>query len=98
LESLIFIGVLACLGLVVGWYAANEAAGRNGDKGLFELKAGPDSGGAATGGVRYRIKSRARPTSRKSIADADRAGAKAYRRKPPRTFLAQHGAIDGSLS
>ncbi|MCA8890164.1 MAG: hypothetical protein KDA46_15115 [Parvularculaceae bacterium] len=85
MESVVFIGVLGVLGLVVFWYVGNEAAGRDGATGLFEL--GIDASGDAAPARRYRRKQR---RARAGIAGASAAAlspgapAQTYRRKPRR--------------
>lgn len=79
MDTLFFILMLACLGLVLGWYVANEATGGRGGAGLLAIR---DDDAADAAKPSYRNKRRLQPPAR---------GAGAAQATP--TFAAR--AVDG---
>lgn len=70
MDGVAFILSFICLGVAAFWYAANEEAGADGDRGLLGLRpddAGDDRASKETpeqmsdGGAKYRVKTRVSP-------------------------------------
>ena len=75
METLFFILMLACLGLVLFWYIGNEANGGRGGRGLLSIR---DDEGSGPAKPSYKTKKRLRPHSG-GASDAQTAPAFAAR-------------------